>query len=159
MAITAVKTSNPLERSPLVKESQRFIAHAFFGTILKQMHNSPWRSELFSGGQAGRNFQALLNDRLADRLANNAASRKLVQSMVRKLEKKAGAVEIDGQGSGGDGLPSRAVSRADQGGFSETALSRVGSTRPTADPVDAVVARAAEHLGFLSQAPRIDLKG
>lgn len=143
MAIAAVKTSNVLGKSPLVKESQRFIAHAFFGTVLKQMHNSPWRSGLLSGGQAGRSFDALLDDRLADRMANNPAGNKLVRSIVRKLEKKTQRTESKSAG------PALVVPSA----------ANAAATTATADPVDAALASAAGHLGFLSQAPRIDLKG
>ncbi|MGA2497412.1 MAG: rod-binding protein [Tepidisphaeraceae bacterium] len=137
MPIVAAKTSSPAGTNPLVKPAQRLVSHAFFGTILKQMHESPWRSGMFSGGQAGRNFESLLDDRLADRMANNHSSRKLVNSIVKKLDKKTKTA------------PSRKAGNP----------KAVVPSAPSADPVDAVMSNAAEHLGFVSQAPRIDLRG
>ncbi len=142
MPIAATKTSNPAGTSPLVKQSQRLVSHAFFGTILKQMHESPWRSGMFSGGQAGRSFESLLDDRLADRMANNPTSQKFVHSIVRKLEKKAKAAE------------SRKAAE-----LKAVAPGGVKAAAGAKDPVDSVLSNAAEHLGFLSQTPRIDLKG
>ncbi|MFI5377892.1 MAG: rod-binding protein [Tepidisphaerales bacterium] len=161
MPIAAAKTSHAAGNGPLVKPAQQLVSHAFFGAILKQMHQSPWRSAMFSGGQAGRSFESLLDDRLADRMANNHSSRKLVNSIVKKLEKKTGG---DRSPSGplharNGGFGETALPQAEHGGSGETALPSTLSPQPVADPVDTVLSNAAAHLGFLSQAPRIDLKG
>ena len=165
MPIAAVKTPNPVGGSPLVKQSQRFISHAFFGTILKQMHESPWRSGMFSGGQAGRSFESLMDDRLAERMANNPTSQKLVRSIVKRLEKKGkepqGHSERTREESG-PGLRGQMFREYAQ----HDGARSVGSLQPArisgrgpADPVDGVLSNAAKHLSFLSQTPRIDLKG
>ncbi len=67
------------------KQAQTFVSQAFFGTILKQMRNSPFKSELFSGGRGGEAFGSLYDQQLADRMATGVGS-KLVNSIVRKIE-------------------------------------------------------------------------
>ena len=67
------------------KQAQTFVSQAFFGTILKQMRESPFKSELFSGGRGGEAFGSMYDQQLAERMANGAGS-KLVNSIVRKLE-------------------------------------------------------------------------
>ena len=34
----------------LFKTAQKWVGQTFFGTLLKQMHESPFKSELWSGG-------------------------------------------------------------------------------------------------------------
>ena len=67
------------------KQAQTFVSQAFFGTLLKQMRESPFKSELFSGGRGGEAFGSLYDQKLAERMANGVGS-KLVGSIVRKLE-------------------------------------------------------------------------
>ena len=75
----------PLKKGDAHAEAQRFVSQAFFATILKQMRNSPFKSELFSGGRAGDAYGSLYDQQLADRMARGVGN-KLVNSIVRKLE-------------------------------------------------------------------------
>ncbi len=75
----------PVSHSDARKEAQTFVSQAFFGTLLKQMRNSPFKSELFSGGRGGEAFGSLYDQQLADRMATGVGS-KLVDSIVRKME-------------------------------------------------------------------------
>ena len=67
------------------KQAQTFVSQAFFGTILKQMRESPFKSELFSGGRGGEAFGSLYDQQMAERMASGVGS-KLVNNIVRKLE-------------------------------------------------------------------------
>ena len=49
----------------LVKNAQKLVSQTFFGTMLKQMHNSPFKSKIFSGGRGGEAFGSLLDQRLS----------------------------------------------------------------------------------------------
>jgi Rod binding domain-containing protein len=62
------------------------VAQTFFGTLLKQIRNSPFKSEVLSGGRGGEAFGSLYDQHLADRMAS-ASGRRLAQSIVRHLEK------------------------------------------------------------------------
>lgn len=77
------------QHQALVKQSQRLVSQAFFGTLLKQIHNSPFKSDLFDGGRGGQAFTSMLDQRLADRMARGAG-RRLVDTIVRKIESKSG---------------------------------------------------------------------
>ena len=45
------------EHDQLTQQAQKWVAQTFFGTLLKQMHDSPFKSELFSGGRGGEAFK------------------------------------------------------------------------------------------------------
>ena len=75
----------PAAHSDARKEAQTFVSQAFFGTLLKQMRNSPFKSDLFSGGRGGEAFGSLYDQKLADRMATGVGS-KLVDSIVRNME-------------------------------------------------------------------------
>lgn len=72
----------------LTKQVQTWVATTFFGTLLKQMRNSPFRSELFDGGRGGQAFGALYDQQLAARMARSSGE-KIVRPIVRRLEGKA----------------------------------------------------------------------
>ena len=72
----------------LRKQAEIFVASAFFGTLLKQMRESPFKSELFSGGRGGQAFGSLYDQQMAERMSRGAGS-KLVNSIVRKIEARA----------------------------------------------------------------------
>ena len=75
----------PTHHEKLVKNAQKLVSQTFFGTMLKQMHNSPFKSKIFSGGRGGEAFGSLLDQHLADRMASGAGGR-LVDSMVDRWE-------------------------------------------------------------------------
>ena len=75
----------PTHHEKLVKNAQKLVSQTFFGTMLKQMHNSPFKSKLFSGGRGGEAFGSMLDQHLADRMASGAGGG-LVDSMVDRWE-------------------------------------------------------------------------
>jgi Rod binding domain-containing protein len=76
-------------REELTRLAEKWVSQTFFGTLLKQMRNSPFRSELFDGGRGGQAFGALHDQQLADRMSRGAGQ-KLVRSIVRQLEAISG---------------------------------------------------------------------
>ncbi len=75
------------EHEQLVKQTQNWVAQTFFGTLLKQMHDSPFKSEMFSGGRGGEAFTSLYDQHLAQKLAHGTG-KKIVNALVRKIEAK-----------------------------------------------------------------------
>lgn len=71
----------------LVKTAERVISQTFFGTLLKQMRESPFKSDLFSGGRGGQAFAALYDQQMADRMGASAG-RKLAEAIARRFERK-----------------------------------------------------------------------
>lgn len=78
----------PTRHDKLVKNAQKVVSQTFFGTILKQMHNSPFKSKIFSGGRGGEAFGSLMDQHLADRMASGSGG-KLVDAMVKKWDPPA----------------------------------------------------------------------
>ena len=77
----------PTQHERIQKQTEKWVAQTFFGTLLKQMDDSPFKSELFSGGRGGQAFSSLYHQQLADRVARGAG-RKLVNTIVRRIEAK-----------------------------------------------------------------------
>jgi Rod binding domain-containing protein len=73
------------QRDRLTKETEQWVSQTFFATMLKQMRESPFRSDLFSGGRAGQAYGALYDQHLAAQMGRGAGS-KLVQAIVNRLE-------------------------------------------------------------------------
>jgi Rod binding domain-containing protein len=74
-------------RAALVKQARVWVSQTFFGTLLKQMHDSPFRSELFSGGRGGQAFSSLFDQHLTERIAGGKSAEKLVNSIVKHIER------------------------------------------------------------------------
>jgi Rod binding domain-containing protein len=73
----------------LFKTAQKWVGQTFFGTILKQMHNSPFKSELWSGGRGGEAFSSLYDQHLAERMARGAG-RGLSNAIVKHIQRSSG---------------------------------------------------------------------
>ena len=74
----------------LTTQARNWVAQTFFGTLLKQMDDSAFKSDLFSGGRGGEAFGSLYHQQLAQRMTSGAGG-KLVNAIVRKIEAKAEA--------------------------------------------------------------------
>lgn len=73
------------KHAALVKQTQKWVAQTFFGQMLKQMRESPFKSDLFSGGRGGQAFAEMYDQELADHMARGAGS-KLVNAIVGRIE-------------------------------------------------------------------------
>jgi Rod binding domain-containing protein len=71
----------------LIKQTQTWVAQSFFGTMLKQMRNDPFKSDLMDGGRGGQAFGELYDQHLAERMSRGVGH-KLVNAIVRKIEAK-----------------------------------------------------------------------
>jgi Rod binding domain-containing protein len=70
----------------LFKTAQKWVGQTFFGTLLKQMHESPFKSDLFSGGRGGEAFSTLYDQHLAERMAR-ASGRPLANAIVKHIQR------------------------------------------------------------------------
>jgi hypothetical protein len=70
----------------LFQTAQKWVSQTFFGTLLKQMHDSPFKSELWSGGRGGQAFSPLYDQHLAERMAK-ASGRPLASSIVKHIQR------------------------------------------------------------------------
>lgn len=83
--------------------SQRIVAGAFYGTLLKQVRESPFKSELFGGGKAEKAYGSLYDQQLAEHMARSTGQ-KLVKSLVKKIERSAAARKYGGVDGGAASL-------------------------------------------------------
>ena len=85
--------ANPNANDPAVQaarveqHARQLVSQTFFGTMLKQMRDSPFKSELFEGGRGGQAFSGLFDQKLVDQMSRGAGN-KLVNAVVRKFEGK-----------------------------------------------------------------------
>src|SRR4051812_47377759 len=86
--IGQLQKGQPTPHDRLTKQAQKWASQTFYETMLKQMGNSPFKSELFSGGRGGQMFNEMFDQRLADHMSRGAGN-KLVGSMVKRLEARA----------------------------------------------------------------------
>ncbi len=70
----------------LVEQSEKWVAQTFYGQLLKQMHESPFKNEKFEGGRGGEAFGQMFDQKLADKMSKGAGS-SLVRSLVKRIEK------------------------------------------------------------------------
>lgn len=87
----------------LVDQARKWVSQTFYGTLLKQMHNSPFKSQMFEGGRGGEMFSTLLDQRLADHMGRSSGS-KLVNAIVRRIEANK-AYKQSGQKPGKQAVP------------------------------------------------------
>jgi Rod binding domain-containing protein len=82
----------------LVQQTQKWVAQTFYGTMLKQMRNSPFKSDLMDGGHGGQAFQSMYDQKLAEHMSRGAGA-KLVNSIVHRIESRSSAVKAQAQQS------------------------------------------------------------
>jgi hypothetical protein len=74
----------------LLQQTEKWVAQTFYGTMLKQMRQGPFKSELFDGGKGGQAFAQLQDQQLADRMAHGAGG-KLVKAIVKQIDRRRAA--------------------------------------------------------------------
>jgi Rod binding domain-containing protein len=84
-AMNHPKSSGNPEHDKLVKQAQKWVSQTFYGEMLKQMRNSPFKNKMFDGGEGGQTFNGMFDQQLADKMSTGAG-KKLVDSIVNKIE-------------------------------------------------------------------------
>jgi Rod binding domain-containing protein len=84
------KSSGNAQHDALVKQTEKWVSQTFYGEMLKQMRNSPFKNKMFEGGQGGEAFNQMFDAKLADKMSKGAG-KKLVDSIVNKIEKAKNA--------------------------------------------------------------------
>ena len=72
----------------LQKQANNLVGQTFFGTLLKQMRDSPFKSDLFSGGRGGQAFSEMFDQTLAMRMSQRSGQ-KLTRPIVKKFKAAA----------------------------------------------------------------------
>jgi hypothetical protein len=81
-----VKVSAEEHHRQLVEQSEKWVAQTFYGQLLKQMHESPFKNEKFEGGRGGEAFGQMFDQKLADKMSKGSGST-LVASLVKRIER------------------------------------------------------------------------
>jgi Rod binding domain-containing protein len=84
-ATVKAKPEGDAQHQELVKQAQKWVAQTFYGEMLKEMRNSPFKDKIFSGGKGAESFQEMFDQKLADKMSRGAG-KKLVDAMVSKIE-------------------------------------------------------------------------
>ena len=78
------RQSPQAEQDKVTATARKWVAQTFYGTLLRQMRNSPFKSDLFDGGRGGQAFAPLLDQHLVDSMSKGTAN-KLTTAIARKL--------------------------------------------------------------------------
>jgi Rod binding domain-containing protein len=73
------------QHEKILAQAQKWVAQTFFGTLLKQVRESPFKSKLFDGGRGGEAFGALFDQHIAEHMARGSGQ-KLVNAIARRIE-------------------------------------------------------------------------
>ena len=84
-ATTLNARPGPSQHDKLLDQAQRWVSQTFFGTLMKQLRDSPFRSKLLDGGRGGEAFGSLYDQHLADHMSRGVG-RKLAESIAKKIE-------------------------------------------------------------------------
>jgi Rod binding domain-containing protein len=95
---TAAARQPLTQHDRLVEQAQKWVSSTFYGTLLKQMRQSPFRSDMLEGGRGGQMFGSMYDQQLAQRLGRSGPGSRLVHSIVNHIEKgkAAAAYRIHG---------------------------------------------------------------
>lgn len=74
--------------------ARQLVGASFFGTLLKQMHNSPFKSEILSGGRGEEAFSPLMDQHLIERMSRGTGD-KLVKAIVKRFHRNAAEAEAE----------------------------------------------------------------
>jgi len=80
-------TPNTPHDEQLIDQARKWVAQTFFGTLLKQMRNSPFKSPLFEGGKGGEAFDELYDQHLVEHMSRGVGN-KLAMAIARKIVNK-----------------------------------------------------------------------
>lgn len=81
-----IATPPTAQTQQLRQKVDQWVGQVFFGTLMKQVRESPFKSEMFSGGRGGGAFQQMLDGILVERGSRDLGG-KLTDAIVRKLDK------------------------------------------------------------------------
>jgi len=117
-SIPGVRRSKSSSQEDEVEATARkWVAQTFYGTLFKQMRESPFKSKLFDGGRGGQAFAPMLDQHLVDRMASGT-DKKLTNAIAKRLMGKRG-----GASGGVRTAKSGAIRPAESEMSSETQLS------------------------------------
>jgi len=94
-AAGAVAAGMAAQHAELAKHARRLVGQTFFGPMLRQMRNSPFKSELFSGGRGGDAFASLLDQHMVERMAARSG-RGLAESIANRIEARKPGPRVRG---------------------------------------------------------------
>ena len=130
------QSASAQDREQLVRSTQQWVAQTFFGTLMKQMRESPFKSDLFEGGRGGQAFTSLYDQKLVEQMARGAGN-KLVNAIVHGIEKnirkaQAGAAydKQKGAAAGAEKQVTRAVGEARGSAFNHVRADVPAAFRP-----------------------------
>lgn len=83
------RTTESPQQQRIRDAAGKLVAQTFYGPMLRMMRESPFKSELFSGGRGGEAFSMLLDQQLVSRMARRHDP--LVDAIVRRLSGPQGS--------------------------------------------------------------------
>jgi Rod binding domain-containing protein len=76
--------AKPDEDQQVRKLAEQLVSQTFFGTLMRQMRNSPWKDTVLSGGRGGEAFQQMHDQEMIMRMGRSAG-KQLVNALVEQM--------------------------------------------------------------------------
>lgn len=86
--------SVPMEQQ-LRPIAQVLVGQTFFGTLLKQTEDNPFKDDRLTGGKEGKMFNSMYHQRLAEQMIKGSG-RKLVDAVVKNIVRKFDHQKVTG---------------------------------------------------------------
>jgi hypothetical protein len=86
--LTKAKSTPLTQEQQVAEQSRKWVAQTFYGTLLKQLRNSPFKSDVLSGGRGAQAFGPMVDQNMVDRLSRSTG-KKLIESLTKSMMKKA----------------------------------------------------------------------
>jgi Rod binding domain-containing protein len=87
LAMVKAASTGDEKHDELVNQTEKWVSQTFYGELMKQMRNSPFKSKMMSGGRGGEAFGEMFDQKLAEKMAKGSGH-KLVDAIVSRIEAK-----------------------------------------------------------------------
>ena len=87
-ALEAAEGPLSAKDAKLEQAAQTLVNQFFMGSMMKQMRNSPFKNEAFTGGKAGAAYAGMFDQHVAEHSGNKIA-KSLVSAMLKAYQKQA----------------------------------------------------------------------
>ncbi len=88
-SVPGVRKSAKSQEDKVNAMARKWVAQTFYGTLFKQMRDSPFKSHIFDGGRGGQAFAPMLDQHLVDHMGKSS-SKRLTGAIARKMMGKQG---------------------------------------------------------------------
>lgn len=89
----ALRPEESVAEKELRKTGEKLVGQVFLAPMLRQMRESPFKDEIFSGGRGGAAFASMLDQEIVSRASGSSMSSGIVDNIVNRFRAQANSAE------------------------------------------------------------------